>query len=315
MTTALLPGPYCWSAYDCAARQVLTNKTPAGTYRAPGRYEANFVRERMIDMAARRLGLDPAELRRQNLISAGEMPYRVGTHTDGHPVVFDSGDYPLLLEKGLAASATRRCFAGGGGPWPPPPARDRPRLLRREERHSALGVCAGGIGSDGGALVHVGSASVGQGVDTVLAQVCAESLGVPYDAVTVRHGDTDTVPEGMGAFGSRASMLGGSAVARAAGVLRERVLELAAERLEVSAADLMVRGDRVVARGVPAVGVASRPGDRARRRACGAVRDRASRRRRTSTARHELSLRAPLRRARGGSRYRRRRRPSLRGGV
>jgi aerobic carbon-monoxide dehydrogenase large subunit len=101
MTVALLPGPYRWGAYDCTAQQVVTNKTPAGTYRAPGRYEANFVRERMIDIAARRMDRDPADLRRQNLIPASKMPYEVGTHTDGHPVVFDSGDFPLLLDKGL----------------------------------------------------------------------------------------------------------------------------------------------------------------------------------------------------------------------
>jgi carbon-monoxide dehydrogenase large subunit/6-hydroxypseudooxynicotine dehydrogenase subunit gamma len=112
-----------------------------------------------------------------------------------------------------------------------------------------------GVGSDGGTIVHVGSASVGQGVDTVLAQVCAETLGVPYDAVTVRHGDTDSVPEGMGAFGSRASMLGGSAIARAAETLRARLLELAAERLEASARDLTIEGDRVIVRGSPAAGV------------------------------------------------------------
>ncbi len=256
MTAALLPGPYRWDAYDCTARQVLTNKTPAGTYRAPGRYEANFVRERMIDIAARRLGRDPADLRRQNLIAADAMPYEVGTHTDGHPVVFDSGDYGLLLDKGLrtfgydemlrwraeGASHGRRRGLGVGY------FVEKSGIARWEYARV-------GLDADGETVVHVGSASVGQGVDTVLAQVCAETLGVSYDDVTVRHGDTDTVPEGMGSFGSRASMLGGSAVARAADVLRGRLLELAAERLEVSPDDLTISGDRVVARGAPAVGV------------------------------------------------------------
>jgi carbon-monoxide dehydrogenase large subunit/6-hydroxypseudooxynicotine dehydrogenase subunit gamma len=129
-----------------------------------------------------------------------------------------------------------------------------------------------GVGSDGGTVVHVGSASVGQGVDTVLAQVCAETLGVPYDDVTVRHGDTDSVPEGMGAFGSRASMLGGSAIALAADVLRVRLLDLASERLEASPADLTIEGDRVIVKGSPAHGVplaelaaAAAPGDALRR--------------------------------------------------
>jgi aerobic carbon-monoxide dehydrogenase large subunit len=256
MTAALLPGPYAWRAYECVAHQVVTNKTPAGTYRAPGRYEANFIRERMIDIAARRLDRDPADLRRQNLIGPELMPYSVGTHTDGHPVVFDSGDYPLLLDKGLACFGYEEMLR-----WRtenPGPGRRRGVGVGYFVEKSGIArweYARVGVGSDGGTIVHVGSASVGQGVDTVLAQVCAETLGVPYDAVTVRHGDTDSVPEGMGAFGSRASMLGGSAIARAAEALRARLLELAAERLEASPGDLTIEGDRVIVRGSPAVGV------------------------------------------------------------
>lgn len=269
MTAALLLGPYRWQAYECTAQQVVTNKTPAGTYRAPGRYEANFIRERMIDIAAREIGRDPADLRRQNLIPAGEMPYEVGSHTDGHPVVFDSGDYPLLLDKGLARFGYDEMLR-----WrveDPGPGRRRGVGLGYFVEKSGIArweYARVAVGSDGGTVVHVGSASVGQGVETVLAQVCAETLGVPFDDVTVRHGDTDTVPEGMGAFGSRASMLGGSAISRAAGVLRERLLDLAADHLEVSPADLLIEGDRVVVRGSPSHGVslaelatASTPGD------------------------------------------------------
>jgi len=256
MTAALLPGPYRWSAYDCVAQQVVTNKTPAGTYRAPGRYEANFIRERMIDIAARKLGRDPADLRRQNLIAPELMPYKVGTHTDGHPVVFDSGDYPLLLDKGLDCFGYDEMLR-----WraeDPGPGRRRGLGFGYFVEKSGIArweYARVGLGSDGGTIVHVGSASVGQGVETVLAQVCADTLGIPYDAVTVRHGDTDTVPEGMGAFGSRASMLGGSAIARAAEHLRTRVLDLAADRLEASARDLTIEGDRVIVRGSPARGV------------------------------------------------------------
>jgi CO/xanthine dehydrogenase Mo-binding subunit len=97
LTAALLPGPYRWPAFRFDVRHVLTNKTPAGTYRSPGRYEGTFVRERLIDMAARRLGRDPLELRLQNMIAADEMPYEVGTHAEGHPTVFDSGDYAGLV--------------------------------------------------------------------------------------------------------------------------------------------------------------------------------------------------------------------------
>lgn len=256
MTAALLPGPYSWRAYECTARQVVTNKTPAGTYRAPGRYEANFVRERMIDIAARRLGRDPADLRRQNLVAPELMPYSVGTHTDGHPVVFDSGDFPLLLDKGLDSfgyEEMMRWRSENAGP-----GRRRGVGVGYFVEKSGIArweYARVGVGGDGGTIVHVGSASVGQGVETVLAQVCAETLGVPYDAVTVKHGDTDLVRDGMGAFGSRASMLGGSAIARAAEALRARLLELAAEELEASPGDLTIEGDRVIVRGSPAVGM------------------------------------------------------------
>jgi aerobic carbon-monoxide dehydrogenase large subunit len=256
MTAGLLPGPYIWGAYDCVAHQVVTNKTPAGTYRAPGRYEANFIRERVIDIAARRLGRDPADLRRQNLVAADRMPYEVGTHTDGHPVVFDSGDFPLLLDKGLDCFGYDEMLR-----WrsqDPGPGRRRGLGVGYFVEKSGIArweYARVGLDSDGGTVVHVGSASVGQGVDTVLAQVCADTLGVPYDAITVRHGDTDVVPEGMGAFGSRASMLGGSAIARAAQRLRERLLQLAADKLEASAGDLTIEGDRVIVQGSPAKGV------------------------------------------------------------
>jgi aerobic carbon-monoxide dehydrogenase large subunit len=256
MTVALLPGPYRWAAYDCTAHQVVTNKTPAGTYRAPGRYEANFVRERVIDIAARRLRRDPADLRRQNLIRADQMPYEVGTHTDRHPVVFDSGDFPLLLDKGLQSFDYDEMLR-----WrakDPGPGRRRGLGVAYFVEKSGIArweYARVGVEADGGAVAYVGSASVGQGVDTVLAQVCAETLGVPFNAVRVSHGDTDVVPEGMGSFGSRASMLGGSAVAQAAEALRKRLIDVAAERLEASPADLTIEGDRVIVRGSPAVGV------------------------------------------------------------
>ena len=224
MTAALLPGPYRWPAYRCEVNHVMTSKTPAGTYRAPGRYEANFVRERMIDTAARELGLDPVELRRRNLLHPDDFPYATGTTTDGHPVSYDTGDYPLLLDKGLERfdwDGLRRWRAG-----------DAPHGRRR-----GLGIAffveKSGIArweyarveltASGEAHVYTGGASVGQGLETALAQICADALDVAFDDITVFHGDTATVPDGMGAFGSRATTLGGSAVLLAAEALRERV--------------------------------------------------------------------------------------------
>jgi CO/xanthine dehydrogenase Mo-binding subunit len=252
MSAALLHGPYRWPAYRCQVQHVLTNKTPSGTYRAPGRYEANLARERAIDIAAHRLRLDPVEVRRRNLVPPALMPYDTGTHTEGHPVVLDSGDYPGLLaraEEALDLQALRRWRAEGAG------------LGRRRGVGVACFVEKAGIGVReyarvaidrcGRVTVASGVASVGQGVETVLAQVCAQHLGVSYEDVTVVHGDTDVVPEGMGAFGSRASMLGGSAVMRAATALRRRLIRAAAAVLEAAPEDLEICADTVRVKGSP----------------------------------------------------------------
>jgi CO/xanthine dehydrogenase Mo-binding subunit len=257
MTAALLPGPYGWAAYRCDARQILTNKTPAGTSRAPGRYEANFVRERIIDLAARRLGRDPADLRRQNLIAPEAMPYATGTHTDGHPVVLDSGDYPLLLDKGLERfdyGALQRWRAADPGP-----RRRRGLGIAMFVEKSGIAhweYARVGISAAGRARVLVGSASVGQGVDTVLAQICAETVGVDYEDVDVAHGDTAIVPIGVGSFGSRATSIGGTAVMQAAAAVRERLMGLAAEKLEAAPEDLVLSGDAVHVTGSPGIRVA-----------------------------------------------------------
>ena len=256
MAIALLPGPYAWDAYDLEVRQVVTNKTPAGTYRAPGRFESNFVRERMIDIAAHRLDRDPVELRRQNLIAPDAMPYEVGTETDGHPVVFDSGDYPLLLDKGIELfdyDEMRRWREADPGP-----GKRRGIGLGFFVEKAGIGqfeFARVGVDPDGATVVQVGAASIGQGMETVLAQICAETLGVSYDDVQVVYGDTDVDPEGMGAFGSRVTSLGGPAVMEASGALRERLLSAAAEQLEASADDLAIVGDRVAVRGSPAAGM------------------------------------------------------------
>ena len=180
----------------------------------------------------------------------------MGTHTDNHPVVFDSGDFELLLDKGLQCFDYEEMLRWRAAD--PGPGRRRGVGVSYFVEKSGIAhweYARVAVGDDGGAVAYVGSASVGQGVETVLAQVCAESLGIAYDAVTVSHGDTDVVPEGMGAFGSRATMLGGSAVAIAAEAVRKRLVDAAAERLEASPDDLIIEGDRVIARGSPAVGV------------------------------------------------------------
>ena len=249
MTAALLPGPYRWPSFRVDANHVLTNKTPGGTYRAPGRYEANFVRERAIDVAAHRLGIDPAELRARNLLRPADMPYATGTHTDGHPVVYDSGDYPRLLELTL-----RRFDRDAWLRWRDGAVSPRRRGIGLAFFVEKSGIARWewarvGIDAGGATTVYCGSASLGQGLETVLAQVCAATLGVSFEGVTVVHGDTAVIPDGMGAFGSRATTLGGAAVLRSAETVRKRLLDLASEELEIAPEDLAVEGDRVVARG------------------------------------------------------------------
>ncbi len=254
LTVSMLPGPYRWAAYLGEYSSVVTNKTPGGTYRSPGRFEANFVRERLVDMAARGLGMDPIEIRRRNLIHRDEFPHDTGTLFDGHPVVYDSGEYELLLDRAVKTfdyEGLKRWRAAA-------PAAGRRRGLGvayfvekagpAEREYARIELNA-----RGDVFVYSGTASIGQGVETVLAQICATHLGLPYERIRVVHGDTDAIPEGMGAFGSRASMLGGAAVMKAAEHMRATLLQAAAELLEAAPADLVL-GDH----GVSVVGAPSR---------------------------------------------------------
>ncbi|MDR7420949.1 MAG: xanthine dehydrogenase family protein molybdopterin-binding subunit [Armatimonadota bacterium] len=252
LTLAMLPGPYRIPHYRCEVACALTTKTPTGTYRAPGRFEANFARERMLDLLADAVGLDPAEVRRRNFVPPEAMPYDVGTATLGHRTVYDTGRYASTLDAALEAvgyDGLRRqqpawraagrlvgvgigCFVekAGPGPW---------EYARVELR------------DDGRAVVYSGGASVGQGIETVLAQICAEALGLRYDDVTVVHGDTDLVPQGIGAWGSRITVVGGGATAAAAREVRRRLLAVAAAVLEASPDDLVVADGAVWVQGTP----------------------------------------------------------------
>jgi aerobic carbon-monoxide dehydrogenase large subunit len=257
LTAGLLPGPYRFGAYRARVRQVVSNKTPAGPYRAPGRFEMNVVRERIVDVAARRLGIAPEELRRRNLVDAASMPYRTGTHTSGHPVVYDSGDYAAQLGTALELFDHDEMLAWRSEPAPPGKRRGVGIACFVEE--SAIAQWDYGrvaIDSEGRAVVHVGAASVGQGLDTAMAQICADALGIAYeDVAAVRHGDTDSVPAGIGSFGSRATAMAGAAVLRAAEAVRARVLEHAADLLEAAPGDLEIVDGRVLPRGSPTRGV------------------------------------------------------------
>jgi CO/xanthine dehydrogenase Mo-binding subunit len=250
-TAAYLPGPYRIPHYRAEVTCVVTNKTPAGTYRAPGRFEATFVRERIVDIAARALQVDPAEIRRRNFIPAEAMPYDLGTSTHGSPVVYDSGDYPGLFGWALDQVGYEKL-------------REEQARARRAGRHVGIGfsyvVEKSGLGpwesarvlvdGTGAIVVHTGTPSVGQGVETVFAQICADVLGVRYEDVTVRYGDTDALPDSVGAFGSRGTVVGGNAVLGAAERVRDKILAVAARELEAHPADLELRDGAVHVRGV-----------------------------------------------------------------
>jgi aerobic carbon-monoxide dehydrogenase large subunit len=233
-----LTGPYRVPNVRLTATALLTNKTPSGTYRAPGRYEGSFFCERLIELAARDLGIDSAEMRRRNLIGAGEMPYplpRLEPVGPAGDTECDSGDYRETLE---------RCLAEFG--W------EEKRALQGHEidgRYHGLAVACfiegGGAGpketarldleADGTVSVYVGSTAVGQGVETVMAQIAADTLGLPLGQVRVLHGSTPFLDEGYGAFASRSTVLGGSAVFEAANALLAEIRAAAGARLGCAA--------------------------------------------------------------------------------
>ena len=242
LAAAMLPGPYRVPAYRATGHIRLTNKTPCGTYRAPGRYESTFVRERLLDAIAAKVGVDRVEIRRRNLISKAAMPYALGLDTLGTNIVYDSGDYALLLDKALQA-----------GGWDDLQKRLKARRATGEKVGAglALFVEKSGLGPfdevhiavlpDGMIEVVTGNASVGQGIETVVAQICAETLGVDYAKVRVIHGQTDRIDRGMGAFASRVTVMCGEATRLAATKLREAALREAATLMqtEVSALDIV----------------------------------------------------------------------------
>ena len=238
---SLLPGPYRVPNYACDLWSVVTNKTPAGTLRSPGRPECNFVRERLMDLAAARLGLDAAEIRRRNLIRPEEMPYDCGTKSFGVNTVYDSGDFPALFAELLSRldyDAIRReqrdVNAGGRGP--------------RRGVGLAVYVEKTGLGpfettqvearANGRLVVDTGASSMGPGLETVLAQILGQALGLPPSRFDVRHADTAAVESGVGTYGSRGTVTAGNAAQLAADKLIAEARARAAVRFGVAEADV-----------------------------------------------------------------------------
>lgn len=212
--TATFPGPYRFGAYHARSTCVLTNKTPCGTVRAPGRFESNFVRERALDLLAERLGLAQAELRRRNLLTAGDLPYDVGTFGEG-PVRYPAGDFRAAFDDLTAPPAPAARTDSGGGPR-------RGRAVVPFVELSSLGGTERArltVLPGGRVRVEVASAPSGQGHETAWAKVAARVLGIPPADVEVRCGDTDGGGAGIGTFASRSAVMVGNAVAAAAGEL------------------------------------------------------------------------------------------------
>jgi carbon-monoxide dehydrogenase large subunit len=241
-----MSGPYAIENIDLTTAHMATNKTPAGTYRGPGRFEGDFVRERLIDLMAKDLGLDRVEVRRRNLVPEAEMPYPLATITPFESATeLDSGDNHALLDRCLADFGWMEkeklngqlidgryhgiaigCFIEGGGAGPSEDA----RIV---------------FETDGSFSVHVGSASVGQGIETIMAQIAGDALEVPFDRIRVCHGSTSDVAEGYGSYHSRSTVMGGSAIVLAAEKLRDRLRAAAAEVLDCPAGEVIFDADHV----------------------------------------------------------------------
>ncbi|HSZ97775.1 MAG TPA: xanthine dehydrogenase family protein molybdopterin-binding subunit [Bradyrhizobium sp.] len=241
LAAALLPGPYLIPAYRVSGHIRLTNKTPAGTYRAPGRYETTFARERLMDTIAHKLGLDLVEVRRTNLIPEDRMPYDRKIDALGTDVIYDAGKYHDLLTKTLDHVGYDRLRAE---------AADRRSNGERVGIGVALFIEKSGLGprdlvrarllKDGSIEVITGVASIGQGVETVIAQICAESLSVEIEQISVVHGQTSRIEIGLGAFASRVTVMTGSAAQVAARALRDKILSVAAGLMHKDIGELML---------------------------------------------------------------------------
>jgi aerobic carbon-monoxide dehydrogenase large subunit len=269
-TIAHLIGPYRIDNFAAEGKIVVTNKVANAPYRGAGRPEAALVTERMMDLVAAELGLEPSEVRRRNMIRPNEMPYQLGIlYRDGEPIVYDGGDYPGALEKALAAVGGLAAF------------RERQTKARQEGRHLGIGIgCyteGTGVGPFEGATVRIepsgkillasGACPQGQGMETIFTQVVADTWSVDPDDVVISLADTAAIPMGFGTIASRSTVTLSAAIHHASERLREKTFAVAANLLECGAEDLELRNGMVGVIGVPDMAVplgkvaqAARPG-------------------------------------------------------
>jgi carbon-monoxide dehydrogenase large subunit len=251
LTTWMAAGCYAIPKVSVGYRTVVTNTTPVAAYRGAGRPEAAYAIERVVDLVADVSGVDPSEVRFRNFIPPHAFPYRQKTN---NAVVYDSGDFPHALETLLElmdyeslkqereerrADPTRPLMGIGFSTWleiagfgPNGSLEAFGHLASWESAHIR-------IQPDGTAIVWVGSSPHGQGHETVFAQIASDELGMPFDDIVVRHGDTETVLQGMGTFGSRAVPTAGEAVKNVATRIREKAKLIASHLLEASPLDII----------------------------------------------------------------------------
>jgi len=252
-TVAHLIGPHRIKNMRVDVRAVVTNKTPNAPYRGAGRPETVFAMDRIVDYLARELRIDPAEIRRRNYIRPDELPYDFGMpYRDGNPLVYDTGDFPLALEKALEAAGYRQFRAEQ--------ARLRAQGVYRGVGISgyvegtAIGPFEGAtvkLDLAGRVIVATGAINSGQGHETSFAQIAADALDVPLDWVTVVGGDTAAVPFGVGTFASRSAVTAGSSIADACREVRAKLVRAASVLLEAGPDDIEIDDGRVFVRGSP----------------------------------------------------------------
>jgi len=266
LTGQMAVGVYAIPAVDIEITCVYTNTTPVAAYRGAGRPEAAYYIERMIDIAAAELAMDPIALRRKNFIPPDKFPYK----TPAGPL-YDSGEYDRALTRVLEISKYAEL-------------REEQKRRRMEDEgrkthgsepsssvlgpSSLLGIgvacyvemCGFGpyesavvrVDPTGTVTVFTGISPHGQGGGTTFAQIVADELGVDFDKIVVKYGDTSNTPMGQGTMGSRSIAVGGSALVRAAGKVRDKVRQIAGHMLEAAADDIVLEGGRYLVRGVPA---------------------------------------------------------------
>ncbi|HEY5013306.1 MAG TPA: xanthine dehydrogenase family protein molybdopterin-binding subunit [Acidimicrobiia bacterium] len=250
-TRTMAQGVYRIPKIQFTVRSVVTNTTPTGAYRGAGRPEAASMLERILDMAAGEIGMDPAEIRRHNFLQPGDFPLTTVTGAN-----YDNGEYENALDAALAASD-----------YPALRAEQKARRDRGDVKQLGIGIAsyveitapglfveygAVEVHDDGTVIAKVGTSAHGQGHETAFAMIVSEVLGVPMDKVRLVQSDTAVIPRGQGTMGSRSLQTAGTAVFQASEVVLDKARTLAAHLLEASPDDIVVGDDGLEVAGVPA---------------------------------------------------------------